>query len=242
MIPLIKQESFEMKSLSQQSRLPSTKRNRFTLIELLIVIAIIAILASMLLPALNKAREKAKTITCMNRLKQQGTAHAMYVNDSDGVIVYSGSNVSSQIKTTIFWFTSLKPYLGLNYCPNWSDPYLKVSKTFMCPAEERESAVGGNSIENIRDIVNCHYTMNRRASGKKMAKMRNPGSSIIFADGYFWPFMFVYLNAASNMNEALFVNFLDYKTRRRHNHGMNVFFLDGHGSYTKFPNVSEVNY
>lgn len=58
------------------------KRN-FTLIELLIVVAIIAILAGMLLPALNNAKQKAVSISCMGRLKQIGTADSLYQSDND---------------------------------------------------------------------------------------------------------------------------------------------------------------
>ncbi len=116
-----------MSTLSKQKR-------GFTLIELLVVIAIIAILAAILFPVFAQARAKARSITCLSNIKQQGTASMMYVQDYDEMIVPAGNRYAHQ---NVPCFNGNSNFNSNNRAwVDWEIPlisYIKNTDVFICP-------------------------------------------------------------------------------------------------------------
>lgn len=148
-------------------RYNNTGRFDFTLIELLVVIAIIGILAGLLMPALNSARQKALSISCRSNLRQIGIGIQTYTDDYKGAFPY----------------VSVMPSLNLNSYPRLCDVLLDhvggSPKVFKCQADRGISGIVGvfTNEDNDDEAQSTGFTY---TSSNGKSDFENEGSSYEF--------------------------------------------------------------
>ena len=222
----------------------------FTLIELLVVIAIIAILAAMLLPALNKARDKARASNCLSNLKQCGQAFMLYESDHNGIVPIYMTLPSHSYLGTIYWNAIL---LGKRINGDGEalplplgTSYLSTPEVTFCPATQHPGNLTTNfgyGICAIGDSWNQwsspYATLDKAAygdiwlrldAGNKflvLRKAKKPSSSIYLSDSG-------YRTTEANFGKGAlsYIN-VDYNNgavTAQHSGRANSLFIDGHAA------------
>ncbi len=213
----------------------------FTLIELLVVIAIIAILAAMLLPALSQAREKARSISCTNNIKQIVLAGLLYADDN---AEYLPSNTNYPYRGGGSYSTPDIPFMNAKLGTvsqayrYWMDIcllYTKDIQVFDCPSQVNTWMGGyGWSVYSVGYVLNHPTRTGGIYEGITLGMVAHPSTLPMLAD--LWPnptTPTTWVNAWRPSNSS-------YATMSPmvHNQGANIGFVDGHAAWWKRPNYA----
>ncbi len=194
-----------------------TQKLGFTLIELLVVIAIIAILAALLLPALGQAKQRARTITCVNGLKQIGLAVHLYADDNEDSFPLSSHSKAS-------WVVTIAPYVESNLLYRCTMDRHPTRRYSYC----------------INDFLTPKPFGAPTLNYSKVTSVPSPGDTFYMAEAdekFTGSDHFHFADASTGGFEP--ESFVSQVAAERHLGGANYLFVDSHVETMKWPAVSK---
>jgi prepilin-type N-terminal cleavage/methylation domain-containing protein/prepilin-type processing-associated H-X9-DG protein len=203
-----------------------SRRRGFTLIEVLVVVAIIAILAAILFPVFAQARERARQAQCLSNMRQLGIGLALYITDNDeSTFVFAHDRDLSRASPG-------RP-LGATRENRWWNQILPYTRTggalLVCPSDSGRLPHATENGQSGRPLVPRSYVANRAAEGLSIATIEQPAELILvtekgdpFDDSWYEPPKNLYDKPGFGQPVLAL---------RRHSEGFNASFFDGHAKW-----------